>query len=148
MSAVVDVFQLIIGYFIYGCDIFDDSCDGSLPSLESKDLTVSEVRAGSYHMSTGCNSEFEGEIVWYQPVHAIVTKLLDTAADSILEFINIPINVIKLILDADMLELLSRMGDVCDYYLDGYVQLAKVEATFENTRYALSKRSPAETRMT
>jgi hypothetical protein len=58
-------------------------------------------------MSTGCNSEFEGEIE-YQPAHAIVTKLLDAAADSILEFINIPINDIKFILD----------DDVCDCSMD------------------------------
>jgi hypothetical protein len=72
-------------------------------------------------MSTGCNSEFEGEIVWYQPSHAIVTKLLGAPADSILEeLIPIPINVIKFILDAAM-ELFSHMDDVCDY-LDVYVQ--------------------------
>jgi hypothetical protein len=41
------------------------------------------------------------------------------------------------LLDAAM-ELFSHMGNVCDY-LDGYVQLAKVEATFENTRYALQE---------
>jgi hypothetical protein len=37
------------------------------------------------------------------------------------------------------MELLSHMGDVCDYHLDKYVQLAKVEATFENTHYALQE---------
>jgi hypothetical protein len=55
-------------------------------------------------MSTGCNSKFEGEIV---------TKLFDAAADSILEFINIPINVIKFIMDA-AIALFSHMGDACD----------------------------------
>jgi hypothetical protein len=59
-------------------------------------------------MSTGCNSEFEGEIVWYEPAcprHRHQTS----RADSILELINIPANVIKFILDADM-ELSSHMG--------------------------------------
>jgi hypothetical protein len=35
------------------------------------------------------------------------------------------------------MELFSHIGDVCDY-LDGYVQLVKVEATFENTRISSS----------
>jgi hypothetical protein len=35
MSAIVDVFQLIVGYLIYGCDVFDDSYDGTLSSLEN-----------------------------------------------------------------------------------------------------------------
>jgi hypothetical protein len=41
MSAIVDVFQLIVGCLINGSDIFDDSCDGTLPSLEHNVLAVS-----------------------------------------------------------------------------------------------------------
>jgi hypothetical protein len=33
MSAIIDIFELIVEYIIYGCDVFDDSCDGTLPSL-------------------------------------------------------------------------------------------------------------------
>jgi hypothetical protein len=63
----------------------------------------------------------------------------------VIEFINIPIFVIKFLLDV-VEALFGHIGDVCSY-LDGYVQLAKVEATYENTRYVLHElacRAPAD----
>jgi hypothetical protein len=48
MSAIVDVFQLIVEYIIYSCDVLDDSCDRTFPSLENSVLAVSEDSAGNY----------------------------------------------------------------------------------------------------
>lgn len=54
-----------------------------------------------------------------------------------IEFLNIPIGLVKFVMDNAML-LFDHMNSVCEY-LDGYVQLAKVDATFENTRWALQE---------
>ena len=61
------------------------------------------------------------------------------------EFFNIPIVLVRLILEAAGM-IFSHMDDVCAY-LDSYVQLAFVEATFENSRFALQElacRTPNE----
>lgn len=39
MSAIVDIFQTIVGFFLYGCDINDDDC-GDLPSLRNEVLPI------------------------------------------------------------------------------------------------------------
>jgi hypothetical protein len=47
-------------------------------------------------MNNGCDSNFEGEIVWYKPIHTIFSKLLDGAGSSVIEFINIPIKQVTI----------------------------------------------------
>lgn len=34
------------------------------------------------YQSSGCDSEFEGELLWYTPALEIIIKLLDAAAES------------------------------------------------------------------
>lgn len=55
----------------------------------------------------------------------------------IIEFINIPIGIVQFVITNAMV-LFDHMNSVCEW-LDGYVQLAKVDATFENTRWALQE---------
>lgn len=130
MSLVVDIFQVIVGFFLFGCNVTagDPTC-GVLPSQANDVLPIKETRDGLIFMGSGCDSNFEGEMLWYQPAHEILSELLNEAGKSVIEFVNIPINVIKFILDAAA-KLFSHMGDVCDY-LDGFVELALVEATHE-----------------
>lgn len=40
MSAIVEIFQTIVGFFLYGCDINDDDCKGVLPSLQNEVLPI------------------------------------------------------------------------------------------------------------
>lgn len=138
MGAIVDIFQIIVGYFLYGCNVTDQAnCSGDLPSLRNQVLPIKQRRNGDIFMGSGCDSEFEGELAFYAPAFAIVDKLLDAAGDAVIEFLNIPIKIIQFVLQAAAL-LFSHMNDVCGY-LDGYVQLALVEGTFENTRFALQE---------
>ena len=144
MSAIVEIFQTIVGFFLFGCDVFDDSCAGELPSVRNNVLPIKETRNGSIHMTSGCDSEFEGELAWYKPAFDIIDNLLQAAGDAVIEFINIPIKIIQFILQAAS-QLFMHMNDVCGY-LDSYVELALVEATFENSRFALQElacREPA-----
>lgn len=87
-----------------------------------------------------------GELAWYSPALDIIDKLLDAAGDAVIEFLNIPIKIVQFVLQAAS-KLFSHMNDVCSY-LDEYVQLALVEATHENSRFALQElacRQPYET---
>lgn len=64
---------------------------------------------------------------------------------AVIEFFNIPIVIVKFILESAK-KIFEHMDDVCSY-LDGYVQLAFIEATFENSRFALQElacRTPVE----
>jgi hypothetical protein len=129
--------------FLFGVDDGGD-CNGVLPSTEPV-LPIAKTRDGVIFMNSGCNSEFEGELEWYKPAIKVLNKLLEAAGNSVIEFINIPIFVIKFLLDV-VETLFDHMGSVCGY-LDGYVQLAKIEATYENSRYALHElacRSPKD----
>ena len=60
---------------------------------------------------------------------------LAALGNSTIEFINTPANVVKLVMSG-VAKSFSHLDDVCDW-IDGYVGLAKVEATFENTRWIL-----------
>ena len=62
-----------------------------------------------------------------------------------LEFFNAPIVILEVMIEAAGM-VFGHMNDVCGY-LDSYVQLGFVEATFENSRFALQElacRSPTE----
>ena len=64
---------------------------------------------------------------------------------AVTEFFNVPIVLVKFILESARM-IFSRMDNVCAY-LDSYVQLAFVEATYENSRFALQElacRTPHE----
>eukprot|EP00804_Cyclotella_cryptica_P027852 CCRYP_020589-RB/>CCRYP_020589-RB protein AED:0.30 eAED:0.30 QI:0/0.66/0.5/1/0.66/0.75/4/244/451 len=130
MGAIVDIFQTIVGFFLYGCDISVPGC-GDLPSLRNEVLPI------NIHMGSGCDSEFEGELAWYTPAFDIIDKLLDAAGDAVIEFLNIPIKIVQFILQAAA-KLFNHMNDVCSY-LDGYVQFVLVEAIHENSRFALQE---------
>lgn len=39
MGAIVDIFQTIVGFFLYGCDIREVDC-GDLPSLRNEVLPI------------------------------------------------------------------------------------------------------------
>lgn len=47
----------------------------------TKVLPIRENRDGEIYMASGCDSEFEGELVFYKPVLDIIEKLLDGASE-------------------------------------------------------------------
>ena len=81
MSALIELVQKIVGSFLYGCDVFDDEGCGDLPSVRNDVLPIRERRDGTIYMASGCDSEFEGELAFYQPALDIVEKLLENASD-------------------------------------------------------------------
>eukprot|EP00957_Ditylum_brightwellii_P211836 15366656-Ditylum_brightwellii.AAC.1 len=133
----VDIFQNVVATLVFGCSLGDEECRNQLPSKGQKIITISENSEGKIFMSTGCNSNFEGEMLWYSPIFTIITELLDDVQASILEFINIPVSLVEFLLKATSL-LFETMDNVCGY-LDAFVQLAEVEAAYENSRYILQE---------
>ena len=119
---------------MFGCDGLSN-CKDELPSLQNNVLTIQEARDGSVFMNGGCDSNFEGELEQHNLLTSILIDLLEAASDSVIEFFNFPIIVVRYLVNSAQF-LFQHMAGVCAY-LDGYVQLAKVEATYENTRYAL-----------
>lgn len=99
MDAVVNLFQIMVGYFLFGCDVTDpQNCNGVLPSFKDKVLPIKEDRDGNIYMASGCDSEFEGELLWYGPAFDIIDKLIDAASDVIGQFFNAPVEIIQFVL--------------------------------------------------
>ena len=73
----------------------------------------------------------------YKPIYNILSQVLEAAGDSVIEFYNIPINVLAVLADI-VFQMFDHMDGVCAY-LDSYVQLAKVEAAYENTRWIMKE---------
>jgi len=142
MDVVIDIFQGVAAVLVFGCEGAINSpefiaCAKQLPSKDNKVITLSEDSNGDVYMSTGCDSNFEGELIWYPQIFKIIVELLKDIGKSILEFINIPVSIVEFILKAGEL-LFENMDGVCGY-LDAYVQLAEIEATYENSRYILQE---------
>jgi len=134
LRLVIKAYQTIAGYLMFGCDVTGENC-GDLPSMVNNVLPIEEARNGEIFMNSGCDSNFEGELLFYTAIHKLAIDLFDAAGDAVIEFFNIPIIVVRYLLEVSS-SLFEHMAGVCAY-LDSYVQLAKVEATYENTRYAL-----------
>lgn len=120
----------------FGCTFGDNDCYDQLPS-KGKVITMSEAADDRVYMSTGCDSNFEGELEYYKPVFGIIELLLDDTQKTILPPLNLPVSLVKFLLGASKL-LVETMDNVCSY-LDGFVQLAEVEATYENSRCILQE---------
>ena len=74
-------------------------------------------------------------MAYYDLAFTIVDMILDGLGESVIEFINTPANVVKLVMSG-VAKTFSHLNDVCGW-IDGYVELAKVESSFENTRWIL-----------
>ena len=86
-------------------------------------------------MNGGCDDNFVGELKLYKPIYNIITSILEHTGASIIEFINAPVEILALL--ADMVwQMFDHMDSVCAY-LESFVQLAKVEATYENSRWLM-----------
>lgn len=133
---LIDIFQGAVATLAFGCSFGDTACYDQLPS-KGKVITMSEASDGKVYMSTGCDSNFEGELEYYKPVFGIIEMLLDDTQKTILPPLNLPVSLVKFLLGASKL-LVDTMSDACGY-LDGFVQLAEVEATYENSRYILQE---------
>jgi len=72
-------------------------------------------------------------MVYYGLAFSIVDMILDGLGESVIEFINAPANVVKLIMSG-VAKSFSHLNDVCDW-IDP--TLDKTESTFENTRWIL-----------
>lgn len=133
---LIDIFQGAVATLAFGCDLSDETCRDQLPS-KGKVITMSEASDGRVYMSTGCDSNFEGELEYYKPVLEVIELLLDDTQETILPPLNLPVSLVSFLLGATKI-LVDTMSDACGY-LDGFVQLAEVEATYENSRYILQE---------
>ena len=123
--------------FLFGLNDSGD-CNGVLPSddtIANPVLSIAKNRDGEIFMKSGCNREFQGELQVYDTAISVIKKLLKAAGKSVIEFINIPIWVIKFLLGV-VETLFTHMKNVCGYF-NGYVGAAKAGATYENSRFAL-----------
>jgi hypothetical protein len=134
LVSFTQIAQSIACGFLFGINDDTGECNGELPS-QNPVLPIAKTRDGNVYMKSGCNSEFEGELEIYNTAITFLKSLLEAAGNSVIEFINIPIWVISFLLEV-VESLFGHMSNVCGY-LDGYVQLAMVEATYENSRYTL-----------
>lgn len=65
-NLIIDAFQIIAATLAFGCtpdEISNGECQGKLPSSNNAVLPLAEDRDGAVYMTTGCDSEFEGELV-------------------------------------------------------------------------------------
>ncbi len=107
---------------------------------------------------TGCNSEFEGEVQWGEYAIELVGFVFETiehvtpevdagaAGGGAVANVEVHGSVNPFMFFIQPFEFAfkvfqatwSRLGSTCAY-IDSYVQLAKVEATFENSIWALKE---------
>lgn len=73
--------------------------------------------------------------MYYALAFDIVDMNLGALGNSTIEFINLPANVVKLVMTG-VAKTFSHLNDVCDW-IGGYVDAAKMEVNFENTRLLL-----------
>ena len=62
----ITTLQHILSIFLFGCvnpDGSDQNC-GVLPSLKNEVLKVKQTRNGDAYLSTGCDGDFEAELIW------------------------------------------------------------------------------------
>lgn len=106
-----------------------------LPSEKNQVIQLQEDRSGDIYLAGACDNDFGGELLLYTNIVSILEKLLDAAGDSVLEFVNIPIQVVNYILKVIKFSY-DHMNSVCDYLFD-WAQDARVDAIYENSRWAL-----------
>lgn len=135
LGLLLSLFQDAARLFLFG------NTSTSLPS-EGRILPIRATKPDSegnfdVYMASGCDSEFEGELQFYGHISGVLDDTLDALSDSVGQWINTPIEVVKWLLK-QLFALYAHMDGVCSY-LDSYVQLALVEATFENSRFTLQE---------
>ena len=136
LNVIVDIFQIVVSYLLFGCsDIHDGDCEDVLPSRRNQVLSLKEARDGNIYHCTGCDPTFEGEIVYYGAVHGLLSKLFEAFKDSIPALFNVPFTVIKTLLDI-VNDMFQHMNNVCSW-IGGFVGGSYGESTYENTRLVL-----------
>jgi len=73
--------------------------------------------------------------MYYGLAFNIVDLVLEGLQETVIEFVNLPANVVKLIMQG-VAKTFSHLDDVCNW-IGGYVEFAKKEVNFENTRLLL-----------
>lgn len=132
---LLDLFQEAAKLFLFG------ETSKPLPS-EGRILPIRATKPdvnGTFdvYMASGCNSEFEGELKFYGQISGVLLDTLKALSEAVGQWFNAPIELVSWLLKT-LFSLYEHMDNVCDY-LDGYVQLALVEATFENSRFILQE---------
>ena len=135
LGLLLGLFQDAAKLFLFG----DTSM--SLPSA-GRILPIRATKPdseGSFdvYMASGCDSEFEGELQFYSHISGVLDDTLEALSNAVGQWFNTPIELVKWLLK-QLFALYKHMDGVCSY-LDGYVQLALVEATFENSRFTLQE---------
>ncbi len=100
-------------------------------------LPIKQTRSGNVYMALGCNSNFEGKLLFYSQIQDMIIKPITALSEAIGQWMNAPIELVKWLLEM-LFRMFSHMNHVCAY-LDGFVQIALVKGTFKNTRYILQE---------
>jgi hypothetical protein len=132
---LTDLMQEAARLFLFG------NFDTPLPS-EERVLPIRSTRPDAdgnskVFMASGCDSNFEGELLFYDQIKGAITAPIKALSESVGQWFNTPIEIV-LWLVKQLFGIFDHMNKVCSY-LDGYVQLALVEGTFENSRYILQE---------
>lgn len=77
------------------------------------------------------------ELLWYKQIHGFLTILLGEVKDAIIEFFNIPVALVKVIVDLAN-QFLSVIEDSCDKMI-ALISSAKDSAAYENSRLVLQE---------
>ncbi|KAL3916757.1 MAG: hypothetical protein SGILL_005033 [Bacillariaceae sp.] len=146
--------QEIASLFLFGrCEAGTECPD--LPSRTNEVIGLQKTRDGKMYLKSGCDSNFEGEILFTMFAFDLIETMIDTVMDIVpteevalggsfiahaegglklnsIGLITVPIRATFQYVK----HIQSKLADTCDF-LDGYVGFAKTEATLENTRWAL-----------
>jgi hypothetical protein len=139
LEGLVEIFQLGAAVFLFGSQglSVSDTID-QLPS-RGRVLPIRETSDNppKVFMASGCDSNFEGELVFYGQIEGVIIDTLKSLSESLGQWLNAPVEIVKWLLER-LFGMFSHMDGVCSY-LDAYVQLALVEGTFENSRFILQE---------
>ncbi|KAL3915524.1 MAG: hypothetical protein SGILL_005611 [Bacillariaceae sp.] len=156
---VIDTLQSLASLFLFNCVPDDqdpnDPCPG-LPSQQNNVINVKRGGDGKMYLFSGCDGNFEAELEFSKIALVVLDKILDVVQELVPKFsaavggslgahgeagvgswdiiglFTAPLKAVILYVQ----KLNGKLGDTCEF-LDGYVQFSKVEATLENTRWAL-----------